>query len=107
MNPSLEARITIALETAPRPGIPADFAARVARHLPARGPLVLTPRRYGQRMTVACLLVLPVLMFAFAHRAAGTSPYWFLLESIFTAQSLFLAFWLVARGNMSRIVDGY
>jgi hypothetical protein len=101
MNSSLEARIILALETAPPAEIPADFAARVARQLPARGALVLTPSRYGQRVTVACLLVLPLLMLAFAPRAAGASPYWSLLESIFAAQSALLAVWLVARGKTS------
>jgi hypothetical protein len=104
MNPpsdALERRIMLALETAPRPEIPAGFAARVASLLPQHPAVVLTPRRYGQRAAVACLVVLLVLMLAFAHRAAGNSPYWFSIESIFCAQFALLAVWLVARDYIS------
>ena len=93
---SLERRILLALETAPQPEIPADFATRVARRLPPRPAVVLTPKRNGQRAAVACLIVLLGLMLAFAHRATGTI-YWFSLESIFCAQFALLAVWLVAR----------
>jgi hypothetical protein len=99
--PSLDARIILALETAPRPQIPADFSARVARQLPPRPTLVLTPGRYGVRAAAACLVVLIVLMLAFAHRANGSSLYWFSIESIFCAQFVLLAVWLVARGYTS------
>jgi hypothetical protein len=95
----MNAKIILALETAPRAGIPADFAARVAVNLPAREALVLTPGRYGRWAVVACLVMLPGLMMAFTPQAAGTSLYWFLTESILTAQSVLLALWLVARGN--------
>lgn len=98
---ALDARITLALETAPRPQIPAGFATRVARQLPPRPELVLTPGRYGLRAAVACLVVLMVLMLAFAHRANGSSLYWFSIESIFCAQFALLTVWLVARGYTS------
>jgi hypothetical protein len=93
----LERRILVALETAPQPEIPADFAARIARRLLPRPALVLTPKRNGQRAAMACLIVLLGLVLAFAHRATGTSLYWFSLESIFCAQFALLAVWLVAR----------
>jgi hypothetical protein len=92
----LETRILLALETAPELEIPADFAARVARQLPSRPAVVLTPKRNGQRAAVASLVVLLGLMLAFAHRATGASLYWFSLESIFCAQFALLAVWLVA-----------
>jgi hypothetical protein len=104
MNPasdSLERRIILALEAVPRPAIPADFAVRVTSQLPPRGELVLTPRRYGQRAAVACLLVLLVLMLALAPRATGNSVYWFSMELIFCAQFVALAIWLVARDYTS------
>jgi hypothetical protein len=104
MNPhseALERRIVLALETAPRAEIPAGFAARVAAQLPPRPTVVLTPARYGLRAAVACLVVLMVLMLAFAHRATGSSPYWFSIESIFCAQFALVAVWLVARGYTS------
>jgi hypothetical protein len=97
----LERRILLALKDAPRPEIPADFAARIARQLPPRPAIVLTPGRYGQRAAVACLVVLLVLIFAFAPRAAGTSVYWFSIESIFCAQFALLTVWLVVRGYTS------
>ena len=93
----LEKRILLALETAPELEIPADFAARVARQLPSRPAVVLTPNRNGQRAAVASLVVLLGLMLAFAHRATGASLYWFSLESIFCAQFALLAVWLAAR----------
>jgi hypothetical protein len=93
----LETRILLALETAPQPEIPADFAARVARQLPSRPAVALTPKRNGQRAALACLVVLLGLMLAFANRATGTSLYWFSLESIFCAQFALLAVWLAAR----------
>jgi hypothetical protein len=98
---SLDARIILALESAPRPEIPAGFAARVARQLPARPMIVLTPGRYGQRAALACLLVLLVLMLAIAHKATGSSLYWSSLEWIFCAQFTALAAWLVVRGYSS------
>jgi hypothetical protein len=96
---SLDRRIILALETAPRPEIPADFAARIAAQLPPRVTVVLTPGRYGQRAAVACLVVLLPLMLAIAHRATGTSLYWFSIELIFCAQFALVAVWLAASAS--------
>ena len=98
---SLDARITLALETAPRPKIPADFAAKITRQLPSRAGLVLTPGRYGQRAAAVCLVVVMVLMLAFARLANPGSLYWFSIESIFCAQFVVLAVWLVVRDYSS------
>lgn len=97
----VERRIIAALETAPHADIPARFAARVAGKLPPRSTVVLTPARYGLRAAVACLVVLIVLMLAFAHLATGSSLFWFSIESIFCAQFALLAVWLVARSHRS------
>ena len=97
----LERRILLALKDAPRPKIPADFAARLARQLPPHPAIVLTQGRYGQRAAVACLALLLVLIPALAPRATGTSVYWFSIESIFCAQFALLAVWLVTRGYTS------
>lgn len=94
---SLDARIIVALETAPRFAIPVGFAARVAGQVPPLPQVTLTPRRYGYVAAVACLVVLFGLMIAFAHRAGGTSVYWVSIESVFCAQFALLAVWLVAR----------
>jgi hypothetical protein len=96
INTSLENRIILALEAAPRPYIPADFAARVSAQLPSRAAVVLTPGRYGQRAAFVCLVLLLPLLLAIAHRATGTSVYWFSIESIFCAQFVLLAVWLAA-----------
>jgi hypothetical protein len=102
MNPqSLDARIILALETVPRPEIPADFAARITGQLPSRAALVLTPGRYGQRAAAVCLVVLMVLMLAFARLATPGSLYWFSIEFIFCAQFVLLAVWLVVRDYSS------
>ena len=99
INTSLENRIILALEVAPRPEIPADFAARVSAQLPARAAVVLTPGRYGQRAALACLVLLLLLMFAIANRATGTSMYWISIESIFCAQFVLLSVWLAASAS--------
>jgi hypothetical protein len=96
LDASLDRRIILALETAPRPEIPADFAARISARLPPRATVVLTPGRYGQRAAVVCLVMLLPLMLAIAHRATGTSLYWFSIELIFCAQFALLAVWLAA-----------
>jgi len=94
---SLEARIILALETAPQPDIAPDFAARVAGQLPPLPLASLTPGRYGYRAAILCLVVLLGLLLTFAHRAAGPSLLWISIEWIFCAQFALLAVWLVAR----------
>jgi hypothetical protein len=102
MNPalhaqSLDARILRVLETPPRLEIPADFAARVARQLPPLPVAILSPARYGYRAGAACLFVLLALILVFARRAMGTSIFWLSMESIFCAQFVLVAVWLVVR----------
>src|ERR1700691_148270 len=102
MNPasyaqSLDARILRALETAPQFEIPSDFAARVARQLPPLPEAILSPARYGYRAGVACLIVLLLLILAFARRASGPSVFWLSIESIFCAQFALVAVWLAVR----------
>jgi hypothetical protein len=104
MNPPsdvLDRRIILALESAPRPVIPAGFAAMVASQAPPRPAVVLTQGHWGQRAAMACLWVLLGLMVAFAHRTAGSSVYWSWIQSIFCAQVILLAVWLVARDYIS------
>jgi hypothetical protein len=94
---ALEARIILALETAPQHEIPSDFAAKVARQLPPRPTFILTPGRYGPRAAMVCVVVLLALLLTFAHRATGASLLWISIESLFCAQFALLAVWLVAR----------
>jgi hypothetical protein len=104
---SLDARILRALETAPHVQIPEGFAARVAGRVPPRPSLVLTSRRYGHLSAVLCVLVLIGLMLTFAHRAAGSSLYWFSIESIISAQFVLLTVWLVARNAGYRFNNSF
>ncbi len=92
---ALDAGITDALQRPYRVEIPAGFAARVVAQLPPR--MVLAPARYGYRAAVACLVVLWVLMLAFAHRATGASLLWTSIEWTFYVQFALLTIWLVAR----------
>lgn len=94
---ALDKKIALALEAAPRFEIPAGFAARIAKQLPPRPTLVLTPARYGYRAAVGCVLVLLALMLVFAHRAAGTSVLWISIEWTLYLQFALLTVWLVAR----------
>jgi len=94
---TLEARITLALETAPRVSIPSGFAARVARQLPPLTPVKLTPRRYGRNVAAACMAMLLPLIFFFANRATGTSLLWSSIEWIFCIQFALVAVWLAFR----------
>ena len=88
----LDERLIRALETVPDPQIPADFAARVARQLPARRPASLTATHYGKNAmllgivsTLAVLLVLALN--TTRHASFG------LLESILLAEFIALTIW--------------
>ncbi len=92
----LDQQIVRALEAAPDPEIPADFAARVASRLPARRPVALTPTHYGKKtaqigvvVTFAALLVLA--LYAAGH-ASGYATLG-LVESLLFAQFLALIVW--------------
>jgi hypothetical protein len=88
----LDQRIVRALEAAPRPQIPADFASRVAGQLPARRPVSLTPRHYGQyAMLIGTLVTLAALVILSLH---STRPSFGLLESLLFVQFIALAVWL-------------
>ena len=95
-------RLTRALETALELSIPSDFAARIAGQLPplarpAPETASLTPRYFGRNATIVSMVVLFVLIFAFAHRATGSSLLWTTAEWIFCVQFAILAVWLVSR----------
>jgi hypothetical protein len=92
LDQHLDQRIIRALESVPQSPIPADFAARVARQLPARRPASLTATHYGQNamllsigVTLAALLVLA--LYTTGHAAFG------LLESLLFAEFIALAVW--------------
>jgi hypothetical protein len=88
----LDQRITRALEAAPEPYIPADFAARVAGRLPARRPVSLTQTHYGQNATLLGILVTLAALILLALHATGHASF-VLLESLLFAQFVALAVW--------------
>jgi hypothetical protein len=91
-----EEKITLALETAPRPEIPPDFAAKIAAQMPPLTPVTLTPRGYGRNAALISQAVLLALIVVFAHRS-GASPLWTSMEWIFCAQFALVAVWLAVR----------
>ena len=75
-NNPIDERLTLALESAPTPLIPDDFALRVMERLPARpassryATATHTVASYaGRRVAVATLVVLTALMFWLAPHA--------------------------------------
>jgi hypothetical protein len=89
----LDQRIVRALETAPRPQIPANFAARVASQLPARPPVTLTPTRYGRNAMLIGAVVTLIALLVLALPSAGHAAFG-LLDSLLFAQFVALTLWL-------------
>ena len=90
----LDQRLVRALETRPKVTIPADFAGRVASHLPPRKVPTLTPRHYGRKAMVACIIALALAMLALASNHIERSVFGVALEWILCAQFLVLVVWL-------------
>ena len=94
---SLEARITLALQTTPEISIPSDFAARVASQLPPLATASIRPRRYGRGVAMVCMGLLLALILVVARYATGTSLLWNSIEWIFCIQFALVAVWLTIR----------
>ena len=94
---SLEARITLALETAPEVRIPDGFAASVARRAPPLVVPTVTATRYGRNVAIVCAAVLLGMMLIVARRLTTPSLLWTSVEWLLCAQFSLLAFWLVGR----------
>jgi hypothetical protein len=88
----LDQRIVRALEAAPEPQIPTDFAARVASRLPARRPVSLTPTHYGQNTMLAGIVVTLAVLVVLALHSTGHAAFG-LLESLLFAQFIVFAVW--------------
>jgi len=97
----LDQRIVRALETAPEPQIPADFAARVASRLPSRRPVSLTPTHYGQNALLIGVVATLVALLVLAMQSTGHAAFG-LLESILSAQFIALAVWFSVWRHSSR-----
>jgi hypothetical protein len=92
----MDRRVLHALETAPRIDVPADFAARVARQLPARRPASLTATHYGQSAVfLGMILTLVILIALTLHN--GRHANFGLAESLLLTQFLALTVWLSVR----------
>lgn len=89
---NLDERLIRALETVPEVHISADFAARVARQLPTRRQVSLTPTHYGYSAMVIGMVLTLVALLSLALHATGHAAFW-LLESLLFAQFIALTVW--------------
>jgi hypothetical protein len=92
----LDHRILRALEVAPELQIPADFAARVSRQLPARRPISLTPTHYGRNAVLIGMVITLVALLALTLHS-GTHSAFNLPQSLLLAQFVALTVWLSIR----------
>jgi predicted phage tail protein len=100
----MDERLVRALDARPVVAIPADFAARVARQMPARRPVLLTPRHYGRNAMVVCMVVLGVALLLVAALHAGTvSAAVQVTVWILYAQFLGLVVWAGMRGGLRKL----
>jgi hypothetical protein len=97
----LDQRIIRALEAVPEPQIPADFAARVARQLPTRRPVSLTPTHYGHNAMLVSMVATLAALIALAPHATGHATF-DLLEWLLFAQFILLAVWFSVRRHSLR-----
>jgi hypothetical protein len=97
----LERRVLRALETVPNIDVPADFAARVVRQLPARRPVSLTPTHYGQSAVFLGMILALVMLIALTLHN-GRHATFGLAESLLLTQFLALTVWLSVRYHGAR-----
>jgi hypothetical protein len=88
----LDERLIHALETVPDPQIPADFAVRVARQLPARRPVSLTATHYGKNAMLLGIVAALAVLLVLALNTTGHASFG-LLESILLAEFIALTVW--------------
>ncbi len=95
----LDEHVVRALESAPDVSeiIPADFAVRVAKLVPAQRPVTVAPTYYGRRAMIFCGVVLFVALVALATRGFERSAIGLVLEWCLFAQFVTLAIWLGTR----------
>jgi hypothetical protein len=98
----LDQRVIRALETAPDPQIPADFAARVASRLPSARPVSIGRTRYGDSSLLIGIVVLFAALFAVAPDATNRSVVGLTMEWVLCAQFIGLTLWLSIRRRRAR-----
>jgi len=102
---AFDARVIAELERAPdvSAAIPADFAARVAAKVPARGAVLVVPSvsirqtDYGWKAMWVCLAVLFVALMVLAAKGLGHTTIGTAVEWTLYAQFLGIVIWLGAR----------
>jgi predicted phage tail protein len=100
----MDHRLTRALEAQPAVDIPADFAARIARQLPERRPIALTPTHYGRKAMVICMVVLGVaLLVGFVLHGVAMPAVVQVTGWILYAQFLGLVVWFGMRGALRKL----
>jgi hypothetical protein len=95
----LDERILHALEDVPDVSelVPADFAARLVKQVPARKVVAVTPTHYGRRAMIVCGVVLFAVLIALTARGMDHSTIGLVLEWCLFAQFVTLAIWLGTR----------
>ncbi len=100
----MEQRLTRSLEARPAVNVSADFAVRVARQLPERRPIALTPTYYGRKAMMVCMVVLGVaLLIGFVMRGVAVPPMVHVIAWILYAQFLGLVVWFGVRGELRKL----
>ena len=90
---AVQMRILRALEARPEVSVPAEFAARVAAHVPVRREAVLTPARYGMIAVRVAMAVLVVALVIVTMRSGDRGAVGLAVEWILGAQLVALALW--------------
>jgi hypothetical protein len=97
---SLDLRLIRALEAAPRPEVPADFAARLIARLPPHAPaldaIAIPATYYGRSAILIGIVVLLAAMLILAGRAADHTELGTMLEWALCAQFVALTIWYTA-----------
>jgi hypothetical protein len=97
----LDERIVRALETVPKPMVPADFATRLGSRLPARRPESLTQTHYGRNAALLGIVAAFVALLAAAlHTTSGVAVGF--VESLLLAEFIVLTVWLTIRRHSLR-----
>jgi hypothetical protein len=97
---SLDLRLIRALEAAPRPEVPADFAARLIARLPPHAPalnaVTIRSTHYGRSAILIGIVVLLAAMLILAGCAADHTELGTMLEWALCAQFVALTIWFTA-----------
>ena len=91
---AIDRRVADVLERVPAVNIHADFAARVAGQVPARGAVAVRGSRYGWMAARICVAVLLIAIVAVAMRASDRRTINIALEWILCGELVGLSMWM-------------